>query len=76
MSAAHRRQLILEVAVCLVFTPPHLDYKFSGTMLGGVYTYSFDDLVVVASLAKCYVLVRIYYHFSRWRGQRAMQQCK
>lgn len=35
-------------------------------MLGGTYTYSFDDMVVVVSLVKCTLILRLYHHYSKW----------
>lgn len=39
---------------------------FTGKMLGGRYTYSLDDMMVVLSFAKCYLLIRLYYNYSKW----------
>eukprot|EP00347_Sterkiella_histriomuscorum_P006725 403351673 len=69
-------QMIIEFLVCSFFTPPYLDYSFSGKMLGGNYTYSLNDLIVVASLMKSYTLVRLYYHYSRWTTPDAEELCK
>ena len=66
----------LELLICSIFTPPYLDYSFSGKMLGGKYTYSLNDLVVVCSLMKSYILVRLYYHYSRWTTVEAEDLCK
>lgn len=53
-----------------MFIPPNLDYIFKGKMLGGTYVYSVDDLMVVISLAKCYLVLRLYYHYSKWTSEK------
>lgn len=66
----------IEMVLCSAFTPPYLDYYFSGKMLGGTYTYSLNDLIVVWSLMKSYTLFRLYYHYSRWTTTDAEELCK
>lgn len=56
-------------------TPPYFDYKFTGKMLGGTYTYSFDDMVVVVSLLKCLLLLRLYEHFGKWSSKYVSDLC-
>ncbi|CDW81468.1 small-conductance calcium-activated potassium channel protein [Stylonychia lemnae] len=68
--------MVIELIICSFFTPPYLDYAFSGKMLGGKYIYSLNDLIVVASLMKSYNLVRLYYHYSRWTTPDAEELCK
>lgn len=60
------KPFLLELAVSSIFTPPYLDFTFKGKMLGGDYTYSVNDLVVVISLVKCLCILRLYYHYGRW----------
>jgi len=64
------KMMLLELLICSTFNPPGLDYNFEGKMLGGKYKYSFDDICVVFSLGKCYLLLRLYYHFSKWTSDR------
>lgn len=64
--AKHIAWVIVEVLICSTVTPPYFDYKFTGRMLGGTYTYSFDDMVVVVSLLKCLLLLRLYESFGKW----------
>lgn len=68
--------LIIELAVCSVFTPPSVDVSFSGNMLGGTYTYSLNDLIAVASFMKSYIIIRLYYHYSKWTTSQAEEMCK
>lgn len=68
--------LVIELAVCSVFTPPNVDVSFSGKMLGGTYTYSLNDLIAVASFMKSYILIRLYYHYSKWTTSQAEEMCK
>ena len=68
--------LAFEMLICSLFTPPYIDYSFSGKMLGGTYTYSLNDMIVVACLMKSYTMVRLYYHYSRWTTPDAEELCK
>lgn len=68
--------LAIEILICSTFTPPYVDYAFSGKMLGGTYTYTLNDLVVVGALMKSYTIVRLYYHYSRWTTPDAEELCK
>ena len=62
--------LTLELLVCSLFAPPNVNAIFSGKMLGGTYTYSLDDMMVVVAMAKCYVVLRLYYHYSKWNTKQ------
>jgi hypothetical protein len=64
------KPLFIEVLVCSTFNPPGVDYTFEGKMLGGKYKYSLDDICVVISLVKCYQVMRLYYHFSKWTSSK------
>ncbi len=70
ISSGLYKLLILELILNSMFIPPNLDYKFTGKMLGGKYVYSVDDLMVVISLAKCYLILRLYYHYSKWTSEK------
>lgn len=58
--------LLIELLICSLFDPPNVNSIFSGKMLGGHYTYSLDDMMVVIAFAKCYVVIRLYYHYTKW----------
>ena len=67
--------VLAEVLLCSTVTPPNFDYKFTGRMLGGTYTYSFDDMGVVVSLVKCLVLLRLYLHFGKRKSKYVEELC-
>ena len=60
------KPFLAELLFCSLFDPPNVNSVFSGKMLGGRYTYSLHDMMVVLSFAKCYLLIRLYYNFSKW----------
>ena len=69
-------KLAMELALCCMLTPPLVDYKFTGKMLGGTYIYSLNDMMVILSLTKCYVVMRLYYHYSRWTTPKVQDYCR
>lgn len=70
------RRLLVELAICILFDPPNVNSIFSGKMLGGRYTYSLDDMMVVISFVKCYVVVKLYYHYSKWNTNKVKMLAK
>ena len=68
--------MMAELIVCSIITPPYVDVSFSGTMLDGSYTYSLNDIVTVITFIKSYVVLRLYYHYSRWTTPEAEELCK
>ena len=57
--------------MCSIFTPPYFDETFSGRMLGGTYTYSYNAIISVISLLRNYLILRLYFHYSRWTSFRS-----
>ena len=70
------KMMCVELVICGTFNPPGVDYNFEGKMLGGKYKYSLDDICVVVSLCKCYLVLRLYFHFSRWTSDRIQMLAK
>lgn len=68
--------LIAELILCSTVTPPFIDWYYEGRMLNGSYTYSLNDLVTVLTLLKSYIMIRLYYHYSRWTTPLAEDLCK
>ena len=56
--------LVLEVIICAICTPPTIDKTFKGSMLNGEFMYSLDGMVMVLTLVKSYLLVRMFYSIS------------
>lgn len=67
------KYLILEFIVLGIFSPPGLDGIFKGSMLFGVYTYSYDSLIDFLMLFKLYYFYRIYANVSIWASDRVIQ---
>lgn len=57
--------LCLEIAVCVIFTPPGVDQIFTGTMLDGTYLYTLSDVFLLIMLMRFYLFVRLYEHYSK-----------
>jgi len=52
-----------------------VDYDFSGTVLLGRFTYSIDGIISIITLAKSYLVLKLYVHFSPWTSERAAKVC-
>ena len=63
--------LLLELIVNSIFSPPYVEGSFSGRMLKGNYTYSFDTLVNFFVLFKLYYIVRVIRVLSVFFSERA-----
>jgi uncharacterized membrane protein len=68
------KPMLVELVICSIHTPPHIDYAYHGKMLGGTYIYSIDDIVVVVSLVKCLIVFRLYYHYSKWGSSEEVEK--
>lgn len=68
--------LLVELVICSLFDPPYVNSIFNGKMLGGKYSYSLDDMMVVIAFAKCYVVIRLYYHYSKWNTNKVQAMAK
>ncbi|CAG9333017.1 unnamed protein product [Blepharisma stoltei] len=67
--------LALEIAICIVFTPPGLDYTFSGHVLSGTYKYTFSDVALEIMILRMYLFLRLYGHYSKWNSNLAKDLC-
>jgi hypothetical protein len=68
--------LLIELLICSIVTPPTLDKHEEWNMMDGYYTMSINDVVTVITLLKSYILIRLYYHYSRWTTPAAEELCK
>jgi len=66
---------IIELLICAIFCPPFVDYSFSGEVLNGTFVYSFDAITNIVTLAKSYLILKLYVHFSPWTSERASIIC-
>eukprot|EP00347_Sterkiella_histriomuscorum_P015577 403356503 len=57
-------RLLVELSICSLCLPPGIDIDIRGTMLNGTYLYSLDGIVLLLTLCKSYLLVRVYIGFS------------
>jgi hypothetical protein len=60
--------LFLELIVCSIFMPPFEFGTFSGTLLNGTFSYTFDSVFNIIQMWKTsYLIARVYFHYSMWR---------
>jgi len=67
--------LLIELLICAIFCPPYVDYSFSGDVNNGTFFYSFNSITCIITLAKSYLVLKIYIHFSPWTSERAARIC-
>jgi hypothetical protein len=65
------KYLLLEIIINLIFSPPYLEGSFSGRMLKGTYTYSFDTIINFLVFFKLYYTVRLIYVISPFLSENA-----
>lgn len=68
--------LILELIICSVFLPPHINISFSGEMLGNNYLYHIGEIILLFMLLRIYLVLRLYEHFSKWTSSKARNICR
>lgn len=64
---------LAEMAVMVIFCPPYFDYEFSGTMLHGTYTYSYDSLIAIVTVLRGFQIAKLYKHISLWMSYEAFK---
>lgn len=68
--------LFVQLTLFSCATPPYFDTTFSGEMLGGPYTYSYDDIIFIISLTRLYLVSRLFGHYSRWTNKHSEKICE
>ncbi|OMJ92052.1 hypothetical protein SteCoe_5256 [Stentor coeruleus] len=68
--------LMLELIICSVFLPPHINISFSGEMLGNNYLYHIGEIILIFMLLRIYLVLRLYEHFSKWASSKARNICR
>ena len=63
--------LLAELLAYGVFPFPQVNSSFSGDMLHGTYTYSWDAVLLVFMVARVYLIMRTYGHFSQWLSRKS-----
>ena len=58
--------LAVELIACGLFPYPQVNSSFEGEMLTGTYTYSWNAVLVVLTLSRTYLFMRVFGHYSRW----------
>ena len=60
------KYLILELIISSIVSIPGLDINITGRMLDGTYVYALDSILNAMSLSKCYLMIRLYNHYSMY----------
>jgi hypothetical protein len=70
------KYLLLEIIINMIFSPPYLEGSFSGRMLKGTYTYSFDTIINFLVFFKLYYTLRFIYVISPFLSENAKTVAK
>jgi len=65
------KPMIIEMIIFGTFCPPYFDGTFSGEMLDGKYTYSYDIIIAVITILRVFLIARLYIHFTIWNSNEA-----
>jgi hypothetical protein len=68
--------LVAELLICCPTSLPNVNVKFTGNMLHGTYTYHLTDVIMIIMMARCYLFLRLYEHYSKWTSFRSYTVCK
>jgi hypothetical protein len=68
--------LLVEIMINMIFSPPYVEGSFSGRMLKGTYTYSFDTIINFLVFFKLYYTIRIIYVISPFLSENALMVAK
>ncbi|CDW86457.1 UNKNOWN [Stylonychia lemnae] len=56
--------LLTELSLCSLCIPPNLDLDIKDSMLNGSYIYGIDGIILLLTMCKSYLLVRVYIGLS------------
>lgn len=70
------KPMLLEILLALLVTPPYFDLTFSVEMLGFTVEYSLSAVLVILSVAKMYVVFRLFGHYSEYTKSKAQNISK
>lgn len=65
--------MVIEMSILGVFCPPYFDFEFSGSMLNGEYTYSYDSIIAILTTLRLFLVARLYIHISIWLSDEAYE---
>ncbi|OMJ85269.1 hypothetical protein SteCoe_13428 [Stentor coeruleus] len=68
--------ITLEIIICSITSLPNVNIKFTGTIHNENYFYHITDIFMIIMLLKCYILLRLYEHYSKWTSLKAYAICK
>lgn len=68
--------ITIEIIICCITSLPNVNIKFTGSVLNKNYIYHITDIFMIVMLLKCYILLRLYEHYSKWTSLKAYAICK
>ena len=69
-------KLILEILICIIVSPPYVNFQYKGIMRGEKFVYHITDIIMIISLLRCYLILRLYEHYSKWTSFKSSTICK
>mmetsp|Transcript_15885 Transcript_15885/g.21552 ORF Transcript_15885/g.21552 Transcript_15885/m.21552 type:complete len:299 (+) Transcript_15885:501-1397(+) len=70
-------KLIAELIICSAISLPSLDYQITWKVnMGGSVNYSLDSLMNIIGLLKSYQVLRLYWHYCSWNGEKTKKVAK
>ena len=69
------KYLLLESIILGIFDPPNLNFFFTGIMKNYIFAFSLGGLICIETMFKCYVIIRIYSHYSKYLTESAKSLC-
>jgi len=69
------KYMILEMIICGIFYPPHLNLIYSGSTSDVIYANNMNSIISFVVMFKSYIIIRVYSYFSRWTNDLARNIC-
>ncbi|OMJ65574.1 hypothetical protein SteCoe_37969 [Stentor coeruleus] len=70
------KNMLLEIFINCIISPPGYDYYFEIDTLGYIITYSIDDIITFFILLRLYTILRLFSHHSIYTQSLAERICE
>ena len=70
------RPMIIEMIVNCFHSPPGILYFYEVAYNGSKITYTIDTIISIISLAKLYIVLRVFQNYTQWTNKQAIRICQ
>lgn len=70
------KQMLVELLLCSIYLPPHLNIVFTGTFQGNYWTYSLNSIFSLVIMIKIYFFLKLLVMVSKYTSDSASTVCR